>query len=366
MTAVVLTAPYRGLVPYGEADAPFFFGRDTDRRLVVANMESEPLTTLFGPSGVGKTSFLHAAVLHHFRKLARRRVEAGGAPELAAVVFSSWRDEPVQALRAAVMQAVEEALGRHPDSSPPDGFAETTSWAADSVQGSLHLILDQLEDYFLYWPSDAADRFGAELPRAVSSAAGRVSFLLSLREDALGRLDRFKGRIPGLFANYLRLDHLDREVGREAIERPLKVLHAAQPQAPGRIEPALVEGVLDSVDAGAEAIGVAGASGRGRIEAPFLQVILARVWEAELAEGSDVLRVETLHRLGGPERVIEGNVNDAMATLALHERELASAVLQYLVNAVGCADRPVGCRPRRVRATARDGDRPGPGGARRG
>ena len=34
--------------------------------------------------------------------------------------------------------------------------------------------------------------------------------LLALRDDALAKLDRFKGQIPNLFANYLRLDHLDR------------------------------------------------------------------------------------------------------------------------------------------------------------
>jgi hypothetical protein len=49
----------------------------------------------------------------------------------------------------------------------------------------------------------------------------RVSFLISLREDALAKLDRFKGRIPSLFDNYLRLDHLDRAAARSAIEKPL-------------------------------------------------------------------------------------------------------------------------------------------------
>ena len=37
----------------------------------------------------------------------------------------------------------------------------------------------------------------------------RVSFLVSMREDSIAKLDFFKGRIPNLFDNYLRIDHLD-------------------------------------------------------------------------------------------------------------------------------------------------------------
>ena len=51
----MIAAPYRGLAPFTEADAALFFGREKTRRVVVANMESEPLTILDGPSGVGKT-----------------------------------------------------------------------------------------------------------------------------------------------------------------------------------------------------------------------------------------------------------------------------------------------------------------------
>jgi len=46
-------------------------------------------------------------------------------------------------------------------------------------------------------------------------------FLLSLRDDSLAALDRFKTRIPNLFANALRLDYLDRSAAREAIVGPL-------------------------------------------------------------------------------------------------------------------------------------------------
>jgi len=52
--------------------------------------------------------------------------------------------------------------------------------------------------------------FAIEFARAVNHPRLNVSFLIAMREDALSRLDRFKGRIPNLFDNYLRIGHLDR------------------------------------------------------------------------------------------------------------------------------------------------------------
>ena len=31
-------SPYQGLIPYSEVDAPFFFGREKETRLIIANL----------------------------------------------------------------------------------------------------------------------------------------------------------------------------------------------------------------------------------------------------------------------------------------------------------------------------------------
>ena len=84
-------------------------------------------------------------------------------------------------------------------------------------------MLDQAEEYFLYHPSGAPLEAGA---RAARHGAGTVNVLLSLREDALAKLDRFKAALPGILDNYLRLDRISRSSGRAAIERPLDRWHA--------------------------------------------------------------------------------------------------------------------------------------------
>ena len=97
------------------------------------------------------------------------------------------------------------------------GFEDSTTAASRSLHDELErftrpdsdllLILDQFDEYFLYHPDDE-DPFVDDLAAVVNDETLGVNVLLSVREDALASLDRFKGRIPQLFSNYLRLEHL--------------------------------------------------------------------------------------------------------------------------------------------------------------
>ena len=78
----------------------------------------------------------------------------------------------------------------------------------------------------------------------------RVDVLLSIREDALAKLDRFKALIPNILGNYLRLDRLDRRAGERAILGPLERLPSLGGPRRSTIEPPLVERVLDEVAVG--------------------------------------------------------------------------------------------------------------------
>lgn len=66
----------------------------------------------------------------------------------------------------------------------------------------------------------------------------------------MAKLDRFKGRIPNLFENYLRIDHLDPAAARQAIEEPIAEYNRLQKDGKITIEPELVEAVLDQVKTG--------------------------------------------------------------------------------------------------------------------
>ena len=56
--------PFKGLLPYEEGDADFFFGRKAEIEIIKDNLLGSPLTLLYGASGVGKSSILRAGVAH--------------------------------------------------------------------------------------------------------------------------------------------------------------------------------------------------------------------------------------------------------------------------------------------------------------
>jgi WD40 repeat protein len=356
-----LIRPYKGLTPYDESDAPFFFGREAEREIITANLMASRLTLLYGPSGVGKSSVLRAGVAYHLRKLSQQNLIERGAPEFVVVVFSSWRDDPIAGLAAHIQEAISPLLAGQKISEA--GKAEKGSlvqnlqtWS-EHIDGDLLIILDQFEEYFLYHPQeDGIGTFASEFPRAVNRPDLRVNFLISVREDALAKLDRFKGRIPNLFDNYLRIDHLDRAAARAAIERPIVEYNRLQTEGQTvSIEPELVEAVLDQIKTGQVRLGEAGRgmiegpvsrSDEGRIETPYLQLVMTRLWDEEITpaplreEGEKlgirgVLRLSTLQRLGGAERIVHTHLDTTMGALPPDERDAAAQIFHYLVTPSG-------------------------------
>jgi WD40 repeat protein len=346
MTADGSLSPYKGLTPFedSELDVRFFFGRERERELIEANLMASRLTVLYGETGVGKSSVLRAGVAHHLRALAERTLRARGEPGMAVVVFDAWRDDPLAGLRAAVAEAVTQALGgslQPPDEDLP--LVEALRMWSTVLAGDIYVVLDQAEEYFLYHPTDESEHsFAVEFPAVVNTPDLRANFLLAIREDALAKLDVFKARIPNVLGNYLRLEHLDPPAARAAIVEPIRAYNALVPADDAvEIEPTLVEAVLEQVVAGKVDVGqsgrgaVATADATVRIETAYLQLVMYRLWDEERTAGSRVLRLETLHRLGGAEQIVRDHVDEALTELTAQEKDLAARMLDHLVTPSG-------------------------------
>ncbi|HYY43524.1 MAG TPA: hypothetical protein VE775_12380, partial [Pyrinomonadaceae bacterium] len=343
-----VASPYKGLIPYAEEDAPFFFGRDSEREIISANLLAARLTLLYGASGVGKSSVLRAGVIHHLRRRARQNLSERGTPEFGVVAFSAWRDYPLTALAGRINEQLAPLKVNDEDVAqfnPATQFAEFLAAWSRRMDGDILIILDQFEEYFLYHPQeDGPGTFAYEFPRALNRHDLRISFLLSLRDDAITRLDRFKGSIPSLFDNYLRIEHLDREAARAAIVEPVAEYNrrCTSDMQEVNIEPELVEAVLDQVRTGQVLLGEAGrgtqiikGAAAEQIETPYLQLVLTRLWDEELRAGSHLLRRATLDRLGGAERIVRTHLDATMSALPMHEQDVAASVFHYLVTPSG-------------------------------
>jgi WD40 repeat protein len=312
-------SPYKGLAPFEDSDldALLFFGRERESEVIAANLMASRITVLYGPSGVGKSSVLRAGVAHRLRR----------EQEVEVAVFSTWTGDPVKSLIEAV-------------AGSGDSLADALGEAASYAGGDIYLILDQFEECFLY--HRRGGRFATELAEVVCRPGLRVNVLLGMREDSLARLDALKASIPNLLANRLRLERLDRAAGTAAIIGPItRYNELVAPDERVEVEVELEDTILDEVTAGRVDLGIAGrgvavgGADENRIEAPYLQLVLSRLWDVEAERGSRVLRLATLRELGGAEHIVEDHLERAMAEFSPREKRAAAAMYNFLVTPSG-------------------------------
>ena len=303
LEAQPLAAPFRGLAPFGETelDALLFFGRERETEVAVANLLAARLTILYGPSGVGKSSLLRAGVARRIRELSEHRA-IGRGPDGAVVVFASWADDPVDALASAIADEVT-SLVKRPVAPPSPGstLADIVEHWSAVLDGGIYLVLDQFEEYFVYHEGGGPGSLESELPEVVQRPRLRAHVLLSLRDDALAQLDVFKTQLPNLFANSLRLDRLDHAAATAAILGPVERWNELVPQDERcRVEPELVEHVLVQAAVTGEP---------ERVEPPYLQLVMERLWAEERSRGSRLLRASTLAELGGAGAIVREHLD---------------------------------------------------------
>jgi WD40 repeat protein len=365
--------PYKGLVAYTEADGEYFFGRELDRDLVIANLRASRLTVLYGPSGVGKSSLLQAGVMRHLRQMPESAFSYLAARNALIVYHSSWRGDSLKELGSALLKAIPVADGiqdiieRRPQLS-----VKLLGELGERLKVHIYLLLDQFEEQTLHqagaeretyldeehaFDQTAQQRrpnlvesldqtarqreaFLEELGNIITTPALRVSTLLGVREDALATLDRLEAYVPGLFDNNFRLHHLNRAAAREAIKSPLTRYNLDRPSTEHvTIETELIEVLLQQLQTGSVSVGDAGqggmASAAESIETPFLQLVMTRLWAEEAKRGSCVLRRETLRSLGGAGQIVRTHLDEVMSDLTGRERDTVAEIFRFLVTPSG-------------------------------
>ncbi len=311
------------------------------------------MTLVYGQSGAGKSSLLRAGVAAGLREAARRDVNRFGTAEFVPVVFSNWRDDPIAAIAAAVEASVREFTapestgplsGESPSGEPrpPGSLVELIETSASRAQASLLLIFDQFEEYFLYHGSEQGPQsFFEQFPQAVGREGLPAGFLLAIREDALAQLDRFRGRIPNLFGSYRRISPLGKGPARQAIRGPIEEYNRQlPPDQQVSIEAELVSAVVEQVSSGKVKLETVGAGaldgGAGdAVEAPYLQLVMTRIWQEETGAGSHQLRLSTLEQLGGAQKIVRSHLDATLGALSAEDQDIAADVFHHLVTPSG-------------------------------
>jgi len=312
--------PYKGLLPYSEEDAGFFFGRDYERRIISANLRAARLTLLYGESGVGKSSVLSAGIGHDLRN----------DPDHAVVVFRSWRYDPIAGLAKSVAEVAADGFKHVPTLDLVEAIKRRSGNLGNKDDRTLLIILDQFEEYFQYHPAEQGEHtFIRQFPRLLNQDDFPVNVLISIREDALATLDRFKGQIPALFENYLRMENLSEEAAEDAILKPLDSFNAVDPHRSITMNKGLAQSVVNKI------IEVQGA-GRRLVQAPYLQLVMRRWWEREAEVGSRQFRERTLVTdLGGVRSVVDSHLKTTIDGLIPNDQRIVARVFERLSTPAG-------------------------------
>jgi WD40 repeat protein len=232
--------PYPGLEAFAEEDAAVFFGRDAEIREVLERLDPVVPTrrrfvTVVGPSGVGKSSLLHAGVIP---ALAQRRSRWIVVPTVIPDA------EPVAALEAGLAAAVAGAKDpAAPVSVNGGGLAEAVAALRAAHRGrnaSVVVVIDRLEALHTLCPPARRDAF-ARILRDGLAADKRLWIIGAVRSDFLTEL--MSGPLAGLLHQPILVAPPDRAKLFTIIEEP--AARAGITFAPG-----LVQRMVDDVATG--------------------------------------------------------------------------------------------------------------------
>jgi formylglycine-generating enzyme required for sulfatase activity len=319
--------PYVGLDPFESAYAEYFFGRRQESKVIADHVLARPVTVLYGPSGIGKSSILNVglpAALEQIAVAAREESEPADSTNAPSVADRTNGEFRVRLWRD----------WQHPSRAEQ----QITAWAAETTGRPVLIIFDQFEEYFLYRESMSA------LDRALSNLAARrdraVHLLFAVRDDALHLLDQLRAFVPSILETTIELRGLSDSGIRDAICGPIKRYNEQYRQhgTPITVEDGLVATLVSQLKEADTVIGKARPTPRAdrRVELPYLQLALTKLWEAEDGAAATALRQSTLiHRLGGVRQIVREHVSGVMGNLSGAEQALCARLFDRLVTAIG-------------------------------
>ncbi len=298
--------PFRGLRAFTEADAEDYFGREAEADAFIERLRYEPLVTLVGPSGIGKSSFLHAGVFSRLRQMDRWELlhaRPGPRPlgRLAAALTAGLAGE-------GTVDEVAQVLATR-----PGDIVRLLRRRCAATGGQVLLALDAFEESFTLASSEEALQVAACLA-AAASAQDRWRIVLVLRDDYLGRFSRFEPLRPFLGGAFV-LAKLTAAGLQEAITGPLRRVGYSVD------EPSLVSRLVADVQEQPAGL-------------PLLQFACMALWERRDVEAHRLL-TSVYDALGGVGGALASHAQQLLRQLPADEVRVARSLLLLLVTADG-------------------------------
>ncbi|QRY47094.1 hypothetical protein JVX93_09990 [Mycolicibacterium boenickei] len=239
--------PWPGLESYCEDAQGFFYGRVHECQKLLKKVLDAPVTVLFGRSGLGKTSLLHAGLFpllrnENYLPIYVRFDLKPGAASLSRQLHEAIRNAIQAEAPDAVLPGDDESLWEYLHR------ADLELWSARNYLLTPVILLDQFEELFTlgegvpdeveafkYDLADLAEnRIPADLAarikndpaeaRRLNLRSHNCKLLISLREDFLAHLEDWCRFIPALGRSRMRLLPLGTDEAFDAVYKPAQHL----------------------------------------------------------------------------------------------------------------------------------------------
>jgi TIR domain/AAA ATPase domain len=241
----VSICPYRGLLHFREEDAPFFFGREAAIDKLTDAVQRQPLVTVVGASGSGKSWVVRAGLVPRLRSDRRTAWET---------VILVPTDQPLRALAGAFVSLLEPTMGevdRLAEAAKlAEHFRSQTISRYDIVERIVEkqsgtnrvlIVVDQFEELYTLTSDEEVRRcFLDELLAASSRVGSKANIALTLRGDFVGRALAYRPLSDRLQDAQINLGPMTREELECAIRKPAEKIQL-------EFEPGLVKRILNDV-----------------------------------------------------------------------------------------------------------------------
>ena len=250
----------------------------------------------------------------------------------------------------AVRAAVADVVGTDPGAGSGT-LAERLARLSDFVGGEVYLVLDQVDEYFLYHAVRAAGRCSTSCPRSSPSADAARERPARDPRGVARPPRRLRGRDPGAVREPSaartarpRRRRARRSSGRSKAWRGLDRRRRGRDRAGRRRRD---PGVGRRQRSGGNGNGAGPAAA---IEPPYLQVVMERLWDAEREAGSTrPPRSPRSRRSAAARRIVSEHLDRALAGARPGRAGHGRAMFAHLVTPSGAKVALRGRRPRRLR-----------------
>lgn len=315
--------PYRGLEPFEEGHAEYFFGRETLTDQLVDRLRTENFLAVVGASGSGKSSLVRAGLVH---KLQRGQALSGSDRWQIRVITPT--EHPFKSLANAFVNPDAAAIDRaeqlqRTELLLQEGGSGLTHLIHASLMSATKtarfvLIIDQFEETFTLCQGHHAElyrqRFFNCLLAALRETDDRFRLVIVLRADFFSKCSFYKELAEQIEHHLITVTPLGYEQIKASILKPAEKVGVV-------CEPNLVYNIL---------LDIAGAPG----ELPLLQYTLLELWHRRHQEPDSPVRL-TLNaytQLGGVRGTLEKRANEIFYSLSLEEQRVAKRIFIALTQ----------------------------------